>query len=156
MAPSSRHEPKLTSAMNHRHRPPEPAPVASLPSPINNQLVVQIFKKTTRLSIPPPFTFIFLISLVFAFYFNVEKGPATSSLPSTATLLSSPSSPISTYLATNNTTAAATLTISAAVMTPLTKTSSWVIPIKPAPSSTFVILSNFNPNLVFFARPHCG
>ncbi|XP_027173905.1 uncharacterized protein LOC113773455 [Coffea eugenioides] len=60
--------------MNHRHPPPEPPPVASPPSPISNQSAAQIFKKTTQFFISHPFTFIFLVSLVFAFRFNVEKG----------------------------------------------------------------------------------
>ncbi|KAL3536264.1 hypothetical protein ACH5RR_004725 [Cinchona calisaya] len=53
--------------MNHNHPPPPP-------SPISNQSAAQIFKKTTRFFVSHPLTFIFLISLVFAFRFNVEKG----------------------------------------------------------------------------------
>lgn len=52
---------------NPHHQPPPPPP-------INYQNASQILKKTTRIFIAHPLTFIFLSSIIFIFRFNVENG----------------------------------------------------------------------------------
>lgn len=52
---------------NPHHQPPPPPP-------INYQNASQILKKTTRIFVAHPLTFIFLSSIIFIFRFNVENG----------------------------------------------------------------------------------